>query len=251
MAVSLPGGKKSREAWHLLGLLAGAKGKDWGNGLLVLETALDDEVEEDEQVEESLQSTANGNGTDLNGIDARLAHLDEPVSTISGLSTFEYFRDQTEQLEAEVQLRITKNVVIEVMEGPEAALLDQQSLLAYFSAAFANIKDVPGEPQRFSSFSIAKADDNWRSQNLPRRHHRLSTFLRSTSPPLRSRRAIRFLVGHGVFDTASPLTLLVRCFVPVISSIALRHSSLLSIRPSHLFKPLLYQRRWISAVSRH
>ncbi|ORY62875.1 hypothetical protein BCR35DRAFT_334838 [Leucosporidium creatinivorum] len=148
MAVSLPGGKKSREAWHLLGLLAGAKGKDWGNGLLVLETALDDEVEEEEEVEDSLKPkvaapTTNGDSIDLNGIDARLSHLDDPVSTISGLPAFEYFRDETEQLEAEVQLRITKNVVIEVMEGPEAALLDQQSLLAYFSAAFANIKDVP------------------------------------------------------------------------------------------------------------
>lgn len=56
--------------------------------------------------------------------------------------TYDYFRDETEQLVADVQLRMSRNVVIEVLEGPESALLDQQALLAYFSSAYAKVKDV-------------------------------------------------------------------------------------------------------------
>lgn len=144
MAVSLPGGKRSREAWHLLGLLVGAKGKDWGSALMVLETALDEDDDEEEEV-----GASNGGkeGRDDSLASRLLAdiEIDAASSAPSGLSPFDYHRDETEQLQADIQLRITKNVIIEVMEGPEAALLDQQSLLSYFSTAYALIKDVPGE----------------------------------------------------------------------------------------------------------
>ncbi|KAM0750347.1 protein prenylyltransferase [Meredithblackwellia eburnea MCA 4105] len=55
-------------------------------------------------------------------------------------------KDETDKLVAQVQIRMTKNVVIEVMEGPEAALLDQQALLAYFSHAYAQVARTQPPP---------------------------------------------------------------------------------------------------------
>lgn len=111
----------SRDAWHLLGLLVAAQ-KDLGAALQVLETALDEETEG----EKAANRVARTNG-------------------------FDFPRDDTEQFVTEVQIRMSKNVVIEAMEGPAAALLDQQALLAFFSQAFKRVKDVPG-----ASFSLSR-----------------------------------------------------------------------------------------------
>jgi tetratricopeptide (TPR) repeat protein len=172
-AVALNNG--SKESWHLLGLLVAAQ-KDLGASLQVLETALDDEVT-------GLKPATNGNGDDDDDDDEevpvrasknrprgasfvgrpapRSNKSTESLVTLetaaapsktssfnaprSAEANFEYPQDETERLATEVQIRMTKNVVIEAMEGPEAALLDQQSLLAYFSLALATVRDGPGE----------------------------------------------------------------------------------------------------------
>lgn len=41
--------------------------------------------------------------------------------------------DTAEELEAIIQLRMSKNVIIELLDGPEVALTDQQALFAYFA----------------------------------------------------------------------------------------------------------------------
>ncbi|KAK4054711.1 hypothetical protein OIV83_000635 [Microbotryomycetes sp. JL201] len=134
------GGSAYVDAWHLLGLLVAAQ-KETNECLVVLETAIDD-GESDEDDGEVAKNRVNGTGRFLNAIDSRLQRLslDSDSRKPSAECNFELFRDETEQLVAEVQLRMTKNVVIEVMEGPEAALVDQQALLAYFSSAYGEIR---------------------------------------------------------------------------------------------------------------
>lgn len=139
----------------MLGLLVAAQ-KDLGAALQVLETALDEEEGEEEgettapttsgglsfvgrAAPNGVQPTTNGNGTV--DADAKLASL--PSNKSAG-NQFDFPRDDTELLATEVLIRMTKNVVIEAMEGPAAALLDQQALLTFFSLAFKNVKDVSG-----------------------------------------------------------------------------------------------------------
>ena len=64
------------------------------------------------------------------------------VQEIVPSASFDLPRDETDVLISQVQLRMTKNVVIEAMEGPEAALLDQQGLMSFFTAAFAQLGDL-------------------------------------------------------------------------------------------------------------
>lgn len=167
-AVELAGPGASRDAWHLLGLLVAAQ-KDMRKSLQVLETALEEEGDDEDDDGEALSSSrastaANGTGL-LNGLSDRLNNLPPPVGSVasstrvstpgsapgpasrkspaaSASRNFEFFQDQTAQLVSDVQLRMTKNVILEVLEGPEAALLDQQGLLAYFSRAYARVDDV-------------------------------------------------------------------------------------------------------------
>ncbi|GAA5966898.1 hypothetical protein JCM8115_006197 [Rhodotorula mucilaginosa] len=96
-----------KEAWHLLALCVSAQ-KDMKGALALLETAI--ELEE----------------RDPNDDDEAARRWDHPTNA-------------TERLAVEMQLRLTRNAVIEYLEGPAAALVDQQEILAYFSAEFAPI----------------------------------------------------------------------------------------------------------------
>ncbi|MBW0476467.1 hypothetical protein O181_016182 [Austropuccinia psidii MF-1] len=53
--------------------------------------------------------------------------------------------DKIEQLEATIQLKMTKNALIESIQGPEVALSDQQSLFAYFAQISPQLRsqDIP------------------------------------------------------------------------------------------------------------
>lgn len=97
-----------KEAWHLLALCVSAQ-KDMKGALAVLETAI--ELEERDPIDDD---------------DEAARRWDHPT-------------DATERLAVEMQLRLTRNAVIEYLEGPAAALVDQQEILAYFSAEFAPI----------------------------------------------------------------------------------------------------------------
>lgn len=151
------GGSAYVDAWHLLGLLVAAQ-KEIGNSLVVLETAIDDGDDSDEDG----QARQNGTGNLLKAVDSRLQRLPPPVggtntSPVNGAISdgdaskpsadcnYELFRDETDQLVSDVQLRMSRNVVIELTEGPDAALLDQQALLSYFSSAYSGIRDETGE----------------------------------------------------------------------------------------------------------
>lgn len=54
-------------------------------------------------------------------------------------------RDETDVAVSRLQIRMTRNVVIEALEGPEAALVDQQTLLVAFGTAVDNLGDRDGE----------------------------------------------------------------------------------------------------------
>ncbi|CEQ42169.1 SPOSA6832_03951, partial [Sporobolomyces salmonicolor] len=138
--------KQSKEAWHLLGLLVSAQ-KDMIGALEVLETALDgsDDDEDDEQ------SAPPSNGDVL----ARPNGERRMAVTTSLEEKWDYPTDETERLAAEVQLRLTKNAVIEYLEGPAAALADQQEVLAFFSAAYAQIAESTSALLSFLRLSTA------------------------------------------------------------------------------------------------
>ncbi|KWU43678.1 protein prenylyltransferase [Rhodotorula sp. JG-1b] len=97
-----------KEAWHLLALCVSAQ-MDMKGALAVLETAI--ELEASDPIDDDNEAAR---------------RRDHPT-------------DATERLAVEMQLRLTRNAVIEYLEGPAAALVDQQEILAYFSAEFAPI----------------------------------------------------------------------------------------------------------------
>lgn len=115
------------DAWHLLGLLVAAR-KELNESLAVLETVLDD---------------GDDTGADLTR-SASLADTSLGLASVLPQSTGDFDedspRDATDDLAAVCQLRMTKNVVIEALEGAEAALLDQQATMAWFAKAFAEVK---------------------------------------------------------------------------------------------------------------
>lgn len=61
-------------------------------------------------------------------------------------------RDETDVFISSLQIRMTRNVVIEAREGAEAALLDQQNLLKFYAEAVSQLTDQEG------GFDIAALD---------------------------------------------------------------------------------------------
>ena len=167
---------KSLESWHLLGLLVAAQ-KHFEESLLVLETGVEEcsAVGDDESDNEAEEATARN--TKSNGIlSTQTYDHDSTIYDSSPLSpstsavqfptiaqdvvpsaSFDLPRDETDVLVSQVQLRMTKNVVIEAMEGADAALLDQQGLMSFFTTAFSQIGDL-GKPLHWSS-AIRYTDD--------------------------------------------------------------------------------------------
>ncbi|BGP21877.1 microtubule-associated protein [Rhodotorula toruloides] len=123
--------KQGKEAWHLLALCVSAQ-KDMQGALEVLETALDiDGATEDDDTAETL----NGDANKPNGRAPR-------AQSVVVQDQWDSPTDEIEHLATEMQLRLSKNTVVEYLEGAAAALSDQQDVLAYFSAACPNIAVV-------------------------------------------------------------------------------------------------------------
>lgn len=60
-----------------------------------------------------------------------------PSASPSNQSTkLEFPVDRADQIEANIQLRMTKNVLTEALQGPEVALSDQQNLFAFFAHVY-------------------------------------------------------------------------------------------------------------------
>lgn len=167
--------KSNTDCWHLLGLLVcatsrvpGATG-GMGEGLLVLETGIEQgegqpvlenrEMEDDDHDDGETERNTKSNGVvrENEGLPeiviSRLSYPAVPSATPVAAETevpqvpatqSSLPTDETDKLIARVQLRMTKNVVIELMEGAEAALLDQQGLMGYFAAEFASIASEGG-----------------------------------------------------------------------------------------------------------
>lgn len=107
--------------------------KDMQGALEVLETALDiDGATEDDDTAETLNGDANKPNGHAPG--ARSAALQDQWDSPT---------DEVEQLATEMHLRLSKNAVVEYLEGAAAALSDQQDVLAYFSAAYPHIAVAP------------------------------------------------------------------------------------------------------------
>lgn len=167
------------DCWHLLGLLVavrkGSSGSGLGETLLVLETGIEEgekgrignsfsreEIETDGEEEATRRNTKNNeiiNGNDLPPpIDFSLPSLGAPLRSTSSSQFLESNEsqastskipiqsqinlptDEMDKLISQIQLRMTKNVVVEIMEGPEPALLDQQGMMSFFVNSYSTIK---------------------------------------------------------------------------------------------------------------
>ncbi|GAA5969963.1 hypothetical protein JCM3765_002325 [Sporobolomyces pararoseus] len=127
--------KRNKQGWHLLGLVLTAM-KDMKGALQVFETAIDlDNESEDEE-------PGNGNVGDTQDALAKLEGIKTSSRRTNESDRWEYPPTETEKLEQEVQLRLSKNVVIEYLEGPASALEDQQEILNWFSRAYLPIADA-------------------------------------------------------------------------------------------------------------
>lgn len=129
--------KRSKLGWHLLGLLCTAR-KDMQGALQVFETALEVEDPEEEVDGGEDDALAKLEGK-LGGSSRREEELEE---------RWNYPVNETEILRCEVQLRLSKNTVIEYLEGPAAALEDQKEILSWFSMAYIPIAESIGESER-------------------------------------------------------------------------------------------------------
>lgn len=137
------------DAWHLLGLLVAAR-KELNESLAVLETALD----EDDDAGLETRAPSGGGTPPTTGSSIGLGHPAGPghghpaapslLPRTAGEFDDDTPRDAVDDLVAACQVRMTKNVVIEALEGAEAALLDQQATMAWFARAFEEVKAVDG-----------------------------------------------------------------------------------------------------------
>jgi hypothetical protein len=141
---------RNKRGWHLLGLILTAI-EDMKGALQVFETAIDldtlpsvDELSEDPE----LSTTTTTHRDTRQDALAKLEGL-EPSSTLPNLreeqDRWEFPITETEKLEIDTQLRLSKNVVIEYLEGPASALEDQRELLAWFSKAYLPIAEALGK----------------------------------------------------------------------------------------------------------
>ncbi|GAA6061919.1 hypothetical protein JCM10212_000544 [Sporobolomyces blumeae] len=133
-AVSIDKAKK--EGWHLLGLLVSAQ-KDMKAALQVFETALDLDAADDVDADKL-------DGSSVGTAQAALAKLEGSNASASSKKieeAWDYPTTETERLGVEVELRMSKNVVIEYLEGPAAALADQQEMLGWFANAYGPVAE--------------------------------------------------------------------------------------------------------------
>ncbi|WWC99319.1 hypothetical protein V866_006220 [Kwoniella sp. B9012] len=141
------------QAWHLLALLLTAR-RDWEGALKACEAGIsvweaDEEIsssQEDLVGENEVQSrdfavqpptpnnppstTGRGDGTTASSLinkDGSFPHLSISPPKVTPLS-------KSARLEHVIRLRMTLNVIIEKLQGPELAMLKQQELFAFFSA---------------------------------------------------------------------------------------------------------------------
>lgn len=156
----------------MLGLLVGAQ-KEFPESLLVLETGVEecgrggsssdiDAEDEDKEADEALARNTKSNGVTSNGLNGHHHEEEDEIVTPVALSpstplpairfpvivqetipsaSVDLPRDKIDVLLAQVQMRMTKNVVIEAMEGPESALLDQQGLMSFFTSSYAELAE--------------------------------------------------------------------------------------------------------------
>ncbi|GAA5915327.1 uncharacterized protein JCM6883_002403 [Sporobolomyces salmoneus] len=137
--------KDRTKGWHLLGIGLMSL-RDYRGALQVLEEGI--EIDSTESLSEEEEVAEEGTK------EAALAKLEgkPTTSSISASASatrrrtiqerWDYPLSATEKLVESVQIRLSKNVLIEYLEGPASALEDQQELLAWFSRAYAPIGEA-------------------------------------------------------------------------------------------------------------
>jgi tetratricopeptide (TPR) repeat protein len=127
-----------KEAWHLLALLSTAR-KEWDAGLKLADAGVDgDPAPRVTTYGEQFSNDKSSDDT-LSVPDVTGNQLDTSTETSP---ESDYPIDETDLLEAEIQFRMTRNVIVETVEGPEAALQDQQAVFQLFSQATSQLKPV-------------------------------------------------------------------------------------------------------------
>jgi hypothetical protein len=88
------------------------------------------------------QSTQTGEGhltvPNVSSRPSRDSSLPQTVSQFSQ-NKLEFPVSKADNLEASIQLRMTKNMLLEALQGPEVALSDQQGLFAFFAQVYSQV----------------------------------------------------------------------------------------------------------------
>ncbi|GAA6023866.1 hypothetical protein JCM11491_003297 [Sporobolomyces phaffii] len=128
--------RRNPRAWHLVGLVLTAM-NDVHGALQVFETAIDLAEDDDDDEGKEGEEGAGGAQDALAKLEGTAART--KTKTKTDRNRWNCSLTETEQLAIEVQLRLSKNAVVEYLEGPASALEDQQELLAWFSSRSAAI----------------------------------------------------------------------------------------------------------------
>ncbi|KAH9468361.1 hypothetical protein Pst134EA_011984 [Puccinia striiformis f. sp. tritici] len=80
-----------------------------------------------------------------NSLTPTLSHCSYQTNNTNNTTKLEFHVPKADNLEASIQLRMTKNMLIEALQGPEVALSDQQTLFAFFAQIYSQIhsQDAP------------------------------------------------------------------------------------------------------------
>ncbi|PLW13212.1 hypothetical protein PCANC_20617 [Puccinia coronata f. sp. avenae] len=118
-----------------------------------------------------------------------------PTASHFSQTKLEFPGAKSDRLEASIQLRMTKNMLIESLQGPEVALSDQQNLFAFFAQVYSQIhaQDLT-QMSRSQSNSNAHSQSQSLSSSQPQSHSKST----SASPSL--------LHDRNASSTTSPST---------------------------------------------
>lgn len=137
--------KRDGRGWHLLGLILTAM-KDMKGALQVFETAIDLDLDDDDDDGRDEQRGGGDEGDAL----AKLEGTKRATTTRKD-DAWDHPETETEKLGIKLQLRLSKNALVEYLEGPGPALEDQREILAWFAKAYAPVQQAHRECLFFAS----------------------------------------------------------------------------------------------------
>ncbi|KAH8920481.1 hypothetical protein BT69DRAFT_1352347 [Atractiella rhizophila] len=160
---------KNKDAWHLLALLMSAK-HDYEGALKIIDATTEDD---DESSDDDDDRSPTPNGTGANGAGARGATpVEESAPEEEEVNTgWDHLMDAEGLLASEMQLRMTRNILVELIGGPEAAIQDQKTMFSYFS----RINSPLQEPKSYPYSSQPMSAEQSTTSNVQLQHSNTTT----------------------------------------------------------------------------